>query len=305
MTIKSSCYLLEHSFQAVCMETYFFLVWVLKVYHSLHLAQALWQPGLALLAPLRPRKLDFFKTGGRGACRHRLNDCGSRGAPSASALCSMDFDFAVLLHSFWLPRGALSLDISILFVHLITVAWRRVMALPNRQGNRDVCWGAVHIPLHVYVTVAGSRAAIIGIKRRLSAVVLRACRPPRPVGIDLYVVVSLHDRLAAIRRKRLVGNFGSCRLLEVVPAPSIVVAVILAVPVALLDGRATAVKFGMYIEFATTPTVLLMEKEVVLRSTAATTTAAPRHALEPVAIPPLAAATVRCRRVVVDVQVSS
>jgi hypothetical protein len=158
------------------------------------------------------------------------------------------------------------------------------------------------------ISIARHGSAIVCVQRRLSADILRACwlAWPRDLSSNIDVDVIVDDGPPAVRCECLVGYFRRRALLEDIVAAGRCAAfesVLLEEAVPLCNtnrrsaGRGAAVKVFMNINVAAASreAVMLLESEMVLFAIAATgrapgTTAAPSHALEPVAVPTLTSA---------------
>jgi hypothetical protein len=211
----------------------------------------------------------------------------------------LDLDFTVFLDLFS-PCWTVALGEAFFFEFLL-ISWRRAVS----DGQRDwyVCRRPPFIPLHV--AIARERAAIEGIKGRLSTDILGTSRSPGPLPVDLDLEVPPYNRLAAIRGECLVGDLGRCWFFEQIVAAAASEAVVFAehlpLPLSHHDGRrrSTALVLLADVHVAATAgeAVMLVEVEVVL-DVAGRRAAAAGHALEPVAVPSFAATG----RVVVVVQ---
>lgn len=209
----------------------------------------------------------------------------------------MDLDLTVLFNPIS-PSWAIPLNEAFLFELLLSIPRRRATALSNGQRNWNVCRGSPLVPLHV--SIARKRAAVEGVKRRLASDILRTSGSSRSFPFDFNVEISLHYRLAAVRGKGAVGDLGWGGLFEEIVAAASIKPVVLAEGFAFHDPGAAALVVIANVDVATAAareTVALVKVEVIFHITTST---APSHALEPVAVPSFAAA----RRFVVVVQVS-
>lgn len=290
-TMKSSYAMLAGFAQVLLDFTCLFLVWVAELGHSLDFAQTLGEAGFALLAPVRPRKFDFLKTGGGGAGGGRPCNA-ARGTATAPALGAVDLDFTVLFN-FVSASRTVSFHETFLFVLLLLVSRRRAALLSDGQRDGDICRRSPFVPLSI--TIARKRRAIEGIEGRLATDELRTGRSPGLLRVDVDLKVPIHDGLAAIRGQGLVGDLGRRGFVEQVMAAASVEAVVfaehlaLALPLHHASGRGAALIVVAEVDVAATgeEAVVLMEVEVVLD--VARRRSAAGHALEPVAVPPFAA----------------
>lgn len=158
------------------------------------------------------------------------------------------------------------------------------------------------------ISIARHGSAIVCVEGRLSTDILRACwlAWPRDLSSDIDVDIIVDDGPPAVGCECLVSYLRWRALLEDIVAAGRRAAfesVLLEEAVPLCNtnrrsaGRGAAVKVFMDINVAATSreAVMLLESEVILLAIAAagrasSTTAAPSHALEPVAVPTLTSA---------------